>query len=99
MPKRYESAVMQTKFPLRETFQGRVTVPGQLNVLYHRQTGDLGDVNSRLGRKYVKTNELLFGHSSPMPLSQTVPIIHGSQVKRGLVSSVFNSWKDLTFVA
>ena len=35
---RFIGAVTPTKFPLCDTFQGRVTVPRQWDGLYHRQT-------------------------------------------------------------
>ena len=36
---RFIGAVTPTKFPLCDTFQGRVTVPGQWNGLYHYSVG------------------------------------------------------------
>ena len=57
---RFIRAVTPTTFPLCETFQGRFTIPGQWDSLYHRDTGHLlvyyYDVDARLGRKYVLTN-------------------------------------------
>ena len=57
---KFIGAVTSTKFPLCEAFQGRVTIPGQWDGLYHCDTGHLlvhyYDVDARLGRKYVLTN-------------------------------------------
>ena len=57
---KFIGTVTPTKFPLCEAFQGRVTIPGQWDGLYHRDTGHLlvlyYNVDARLGRKYVLTN-------------------------------------------
>ena len=50
---KFIGAVTPTKFPLCEAFQGRVTIPGQWDGLYHRDTGHLlvhyYDVDAHLG--------------------------------------------------
>ena len=57
---RFIGAVTSSKFSLCDAFQGRVTIPGQWDGLYHRETGHMlvhyYDVDARLGRKYVLTN-------------------------------------------
>ena len=57
---KFIGAVTVSTFPLCEVFHGRVSVPGQWDGFYHRDTGHLlinyYDPTPALGRKYVLTN-------------------------------------------